>query len=105
MDANSSVTHFIQRVVLRTPQGWAWIGSSLMLLMLAALVFAGAIQLPVGKTPSAQAATCLLWPFITFILLVKWGVGNSEPSWPAAAGVAFVSAAPVLYGYWSQLHG
>jgi hypothetical protein len=104
MDPHYSVTDFIQRFVLRTPQGWAWLASSALLLVLAALALIGAIDLSVGSTPIDQATACVLAPIFTFLLLIKSATYSSLPSWSAAAGIFVVSFSPWLYGYWYQFY-
>lgn len=100
-----TVSEFFRSIILRSPQGWAWLAGTGALLVLAAAAFMDAVQLPMGKTPSAQATACLLWPIVTFVLLVKWSIRSTAPSWSSAAGIALVSAAPLLYGYWRHLTG
>lgn len=98
---HAPVSRLLSGPLLKTPQGWVCIGSSLAYLGAALYFFLVAEASPPFGWSSGKTSTLFaIWPVLLFLYFIKDNIPDFSPSWKAAGWQAFIASMPLLLGYW-----
>ena len=86
--------------LLKTPQGWVCIGTSIAYLGAALFFSLTEADPPFGWTSGKTSTLFAVWPMLLFLYFIRDNIPDFSPSWTAATWQAFIASPPLLLGYW-----
>ena len=94
------VTALIRGPLLHTPQGLVVLAASALYLIAATLIAVGLLPAPFRWPTWSTVGLFVFWPFVMFLLFVKWNQPDFRASWPAAVWLLLCALAPIVFGVW-----